>query len=82
MASIEYSNYLNSVTLCLTRAEAKAIIPCVKAALKKALAQEDKYRGIQEAGEASERQQTKLVEAEEKVANLDEILSKAKEVTK
>lgn len=82
MAAIEYSNYLNGVTLSLTRAEAKALIPCVKSALKKALAKEDKYRSIHESGEASERVQTKMVLAEEEVGHLNDILAKAKEIAK
>lgn len=82
MASIEYSNYLQGATLCLTRSEAKSLIPCVRAALKKAMAKEDKYRDIHEGGEASERVQTKMIEAEEEVRDLNDILEKAKEIAK
>ncbi len=82
MANIEYSPSQHCTTLCLNKEETKALIPLIRRALKKALVKEDKYRDIHESGEASERQETKLMKCEDEVSMLDGLLSLAKELVK
>ena len=80
MAHIEYSPISHSTMLCLSRQDAKVLIPGIESALTKSLRQEAKYRDIHESGEASDRDETKLVEAEETSNRLKDLLAKAKQM--
>ena len=77
MAHIEYSPIAHSETLCLVNEDLKVLIPCIKSALNKARKRYEKYRDIHEIGEATERQQTQLIKAEEEEHRLKDILDKA-----
>ena len=80
MAHIEYSPISHSTMLYLSRKDAKVLIPGIESALTKSLRQEAKYRDIHESGEASDRDDLKLVEAEETSNRLKDLLAKAKQM--
>lgn len=52
-------------TLCLTEKECKLLLPTVEKALKTAKKKYEKYKDIQDGGEATEKQQDKLWQYEE-----------------
>lgn len=68
------------ITLCITAAECKALLPTMKAALKKQQQQYEKYKDIQESGEATTRQQTAFMLAEESVSHLKDVIEKAQQL--
>ena len=69
-------------TLCLTVDECKKLMPVMKTALKRQQKLYDKYRDIQDGGEATTRQQTTLVDAETGVNHLEDAIEKAQELIK
>ena len=69
-------------TLCLTVDECKLLLPVMKTALKWQQKLYDKYRDIQDSGEATTRQQTALMGAETGVAHLEDAVEKAQELIK
>lgn len=69
-------------TLCLTVDECKLLLPVMKTALKRQQKLHEKYRDIQDGGEATIRQQTALMDTETAVAHLEDAVEKAQELIK
>lgn len=68
------------LTLCLTAAEVKLLMPHFIKALKNSEAKYQKYKDIQDGGEATTAQQNALVKYEEEVAALESAIRAAKEL--
>ena len=67
MAHIEYSNIIHGAFLALSKDEAKMIIPLLRRRLVAEQRMVEKFQDILESGDASERQQTLLMQHEERV---------------
>jgi len=69
MAYLDYTRPDNAtahkMTLCLTEEECRILLPTVEKALKNAQKKYEKYKDIQEGGEATEKQQDKLCQYED-----------------
>lgn len=78
MAYIDYTRSHSGcpyeTTLCLTAGECNILLPVVKKALSAKEKIFDKYKDIHESGEATERQQNLLMQAEDDVATLRSII--------
>lgn len=59
------SSSAHKITLCLTEKECMLLLPTVTKALKSAKKNYEKYKDIQDGGEATEKQQDKLCQYEE-----------------
>ncbi len=68
------------LTLCLTDSECLLLLPVMRAALKKQRKKYEKFKDIQDSGEATLRQQTELSKAEDSVSVLESVLEKAGEL--
>ena len=68
------------LTLCLTADEVKLLMPHFYKALKKSEAKYQKYKDIQDGGEATTAQQNALVKYEDEVAALESAIHAAKEL--
>ena len=62
------------MTLCLTEDECRILLPSVEKALKNVEKKYEKYKDIQEGGEATEKQQDKLFQYEEEYECLVAVL--------
>lgn len=69
-------------TVCLSAVECRLLLPEMKASLKRETKRYEKYKDIHEGGEATERQQTLLFEAEEKVQALESVIYNCEELIK
>lgn len=69
MAYLDYtrpdSSSAHKMTLCLTEEECKLLLPTIEKALKTARNKYEKYKDIQDGGEATEKQQDKLCQYED-----------------
>ena len=70
----------HKLTLCLTEDEVKILMPHFYKALKNCEAKYQKYKDIQDGGEATTAQQNALVKYEEEVAALESAIRAAKEL--
>ena len=86
MAYLDYTRPNSStptkLTLCLTFYECKLLIPTVSKAVKNARKMYEKYKDIQECGEATEKQQDKYIRYEEELNILEAVEYLINEVTK
>lgn len=82
MAHIEHSFLLGDNGLMLSKNDAKIILPIVKKALASAERNYEKYQDIVYGGDATERQQDKLVEAESTLRFIQGIIPLIKEFIK
>lgn len=84
MAYLDYtrpdSSTPTNLTLCLTFDECKLLLPTVSKAVKNARKMYEKYKDIQEGGEATEKQQDKYIQYEEEWECLNDVESSMKEV--
>lgn len=69
-------------TVCLTQGECKILLPFFQKAYKELQAKYEKYKDIQEGGEATERQQNLLYKYEDEMGQLESVLSSIKELLK
>lgn len=70
------------LTLCLTFDECKLLLPTVSKAVKSTQKMYEKYKDIQEGGEATEKQQDKYIQYEEELNILEAVEYLISEVTK
>ena len=68
------------LTLCLTADEVKILLPHFEKALKRSEAKYQKYKDIQDGGEATTAQQNALVKYGDEVAALESAVRAAKEL--
>lgn len=68
------------LTLCLTFDECELLLPTVSKAVKSAQKMYEKYKDIQESGEATEKQQDKYIQYEGELECLNAVESLMKEV--
>ena len=68
----------HKITLCLTEKECRILLPTIEKAVKNVEKKYEKYKDIQEGGEATEKQQDKLFQYEEEYECLEAILENMK----
>lgn len=82
MAYLDYtrpdSSTAHKMSLCLTEEECKLLLPTVEKALKNVEKKYEKYKDIQDGGEASEKQQDKLWQYESEYECLTAVLQQMK----
>ena len=82
MAYLDYtrpdSSTAHKMSLCLTEEECKLLLPTVEKALKNVEKKYEKYKDIQDGGEASEKQQDKLWQYESEYECLTAVLLQMK----
>lgn len=85
MAYLDYtrpdSSTPTNLTLCLTFDECKLLLPTISKAVKNARKMYEKYKDIQEGGEATEKQQDKYIRYEEELNILEAVEYLINEVT-
>ena len=70
------------LTVCLTKEECKILLPFFQKIHKELQAKYEKYKDIQEGGEATERQQNLLFKYENEAEKIDNVLSSIKDIFK
>jgi len=69
-------------TLCLTSEECKLLLPEFKSSLRRETRRYEKYKDIHESGDATEKQQNLLCDAENKVDCLIAVIYQCEELIK
>ena len=82
MAHLEYSNVSNEAVLVLGKDEVKRMLPLFKRFLKAEKKLEEKYQDIHEGGDATERQENKLVKHQENVSSIESIIKESERLIK
>lgn len=70
------------VTLCLTPEESQLLLPAFEKRLKQAVKMYEKYKDIQEGGEATERQQDLLVKYGTELDHISSAVFAARDIVK
>ena len=82
MAHLEYSNVSHESVLVLSKDEVKRMLPFFKRCLKAERKLLERYQDIHESGEATERQENKLMKHEDNVLIMESVIQQAEQLIK
>ena len=82
MAHLEYSNVSHESVLVLSKDEVKRMLPFFKRCLKTERKLLERYQDIHESGEATERQENKLMKHEDNVLIMESVIQQAEQLIK